>query len=103
MTRNDFKKLIELVHITHIENRDFTQALERYFGGPFISRLHDNFFSAIKLFFTITWGEDDAEIIDWWMWENNFGLGSLQMKDGSGKDIPMRTVDQLYNYLTKDL
>lgn len=99
MTRREFKRVVQLVRSSLRRDDELTSSLEKVFGGPFISRLNDNMFSLTTLFFTFLFGGDDAEIIDWWMWENDFGGAGMKMRDADGKEIPVTTTDELFNYL----
>ena len=97
MTKENFSELINAVknHSEYIWN------LYKDYGIDFVNSPVMEIESEVTKYLK-TQFNDEFDWISYWMWELNFGEN---WKPGTitenGKDIPLKTIDDLWNLLTK--
>lgn len=98
LTEKQFKDLIEshlewdnrISEISNVLNCDI-------FDTDWIDYTHRLFYKVCKYFFT----PEEYDTIIWWMYEHT-DKEEDAMWDENGNVIPMKTIDDLYNYIKND-
>ena len=66
-----------------------------YYGVPYgFAVFHTD--SVIELLRLLV--HDETELLDWWIYDNDFGRGDLKMWDRDDNEIDISSADKLYDY-----
>lgn len=102
ITRELFKEVVEEIQKSY----DYQEGLNRFFEKNNVDGYiyqPDCMCAAIKLLHSIFNKEDKDEWINYFCFELNFGRKYKEglVSDKDGKNIPLETIDNLYNLLTE--
>lgn len=82
----------------HQKMERWQKTFDEMFDGRFVPTYNDILETALIDVLKRTY--NDTDTLDWWIYEMEFGEKATKgsMSDENGKDIPMRTVEELYSY-----
>lgn len=92
MTLENFKKLIELLKEADV------QVDNAYKAKIDLIDFTDVYSAIITNLILEIYGEEGSDWFSWWVYENNFGTGSLEAYDENNKVI-LKTIEELWEFL----
>jgi hypothetical protein len=101
MRLDQFTKAIEAIQKQYNKETRLTDALQEFFDGHFVPTMSSDATEALIEVLEIHF-DDAFHTISWWLFENDFGTKGLIITI-DGNEIPMVTVEDLYNYLNLDI
>ena len=101
MTLTQFTKAIEAIQRQYNKETRLVDALEEFFDGHYVPTMSCDATEALIDVLEIHF-DDAFHTISWWLFENDFGTKGLTITV-DGIEIPMVTVEDLYNYLILEI
>ena len=99
MNKEEFIKYIEDLKEDWDYYDELNEVAIKYNRDDSIIILPNSFDISIKLLMYIM--KDEDKIIEWWIYEKNFGQDNeLNLYDKNNNIINVNTAEELYNYLT---
>lgn len=99
MNKEEFIKYIEDLKEDWDYYDELNEVAIKYNRDDSIIILPNSFDISIKLLMYIM--KDEYKIIEWWIYEKNFGQDNeLNLYDKNNNIINVNTAEELYNYLT---
>lgn|GEM_PF-1614840 len=103
LSRETFGKVIGLIREQHEIDRQVSDSLEKLSDTFITVNSSNKIYDALYLVLEEAM-HDTSQWISWWIYEMDYGekakKGSVTM---NGKDIPVKTIDDLYNLLTENI
>lgn len=98
MTQEQFKTLIRSQQIFESEAKKWDELGINIYESDLLTSYYDTFNTVLKSIFTEV-GED---YINWWLFERVDFHGKInKMWDANNKEIPLDTIDDLWNLVSK--
>lgn len=89
---------IAAIKKSHRKMERWQKTFDEMFNGHFVPEYNNVLETALIDVLKRTY--NDTSTLDWWIYEMEFGSKAVKgaMSDENGKNIPMRTVKDLYHY-----
>lgn len=102
ISRDMFRLLMTGIEIQHMRNQEVSRHLNAIMPESTPSVFSTPLIDTTIKFLEIAL-DDTHENISWWIWERDWGRDdTISMFNADHTEIPMDTVDDLYDYLTRN-
>ena len=82
---------------------NWQKTFNEMFDGHFVPTYYADLENCIIKLLNIIYNDSKDDTLDWWIYEMDFGdkCSKTSMSDKNGKNIPIKTIEDLYRYLKK--
>jgi hypothetical protein len=103
MTKDDFRKVVDLLRLQEKKDTEFADFMEKYLDGRCVPMLSDHALSAVEASLSAIFGdrktdERDMSWIEWFFYECDFGDSPMSAYLGK-KEYVIASADDMYDFL----
>lgn len=92
---------VAALYVAHQQMERWQKTFDEMFNGHFVPTYNETLETALVDVLQEIY--NDTDTLGWWIYEMEFGTKAKEgsMTDENGNDIPMRTIEDLYQYYKK--